>query len=103
MSPKKRSTKRKSAPSSRTRKRRTKKASSKPASGEASPSDDPERALKAPEAAALLGIGERKLWALTNMGSVPFVRIGRAVVYRRRALLAWLERHESGGEHTVAA
>lgn len=34
------------------------------------------------EAARILGIGERTLWRLTDMGDIPCRRIGRAVRYR---------------------
>jgi len=59
--------------------------------------------LRRREAAKLLGIGERKLWELTNRGEVPHVRLGRAVVYPVAELERWLsdqcrsnqgERHE---------
>ncbi|MCA9274594.1 MAG: helix-turn-helix domain-containing protein [Phycisphaerales bacterium] len=47
-------------------------------------------ALRPREAAKALGIGERKLWALTNSGELPHARIGRAVVYPVRELQEWL-------------
>lgn len=44
-----------------------------------------------PEAAAKsLGISKRLLWAKTNAGEIPCVRIGRAVVYPVESLRAWL-------------
>ena len=42
------------------------------------------------QAAAALGIGERKLWELTNCGALPCVRIGRAVRYRVSDLNTWV-------------
>lgn len=50
----------------------------------------PRLALRAKQAAAALGIGERKLWELTNMGLIPHVRIGRAIVYPVQLLEEWL-------------
>lgn len=50
----------------------------------------PTLALRPKEAAKALGIGERKLWALTNSGELPHARIGRAVVYPVRELQEWL-------------
>ncbi len=50
----------------------------------------PALALRPKEAARALGIGERKLWSLTNAGELPHARIGRAVVYPVRELEDWL-------------
>ena len=47
-------------------------------------------ALRPKEAAKALGIGERKLWAMTNSGELPHARIGRAVIYPVRELQEWL-------------
>lgn len=52
--------------------------------------------LTAPEAAKLLAIGARTLWRLTDDGEIPVVRIGRAVRYDRRDLLAWIDRAKHG-------
>ncbi len=46
--------------------------------------------LRPKDAAAMLAISPRKLWELTNMREVPFVRIGRSLRYPREALLAWI-------------
>jgi len=46
--------------------------------------------LKAPEAAAFLSIGRRKLWELTNRNAVPSLRIDRAVRYCTSDLRAWI-------------
>lgn len=54
-------------------------------------------ALRAPEAAAALGISERALWTLTNCGDVPSVRIGRSITYPVASLRAWLEQRAKGG------
>ncbi len=53
--------------------------------------------LKAAAAARLLGIGERKLWSLTNQGDIPHVRIGRAVRYDPADLERWIDDHRYGG------
>lgn len=50
----------------------------------------PTLALRPREAARALGIGERKLWSMTNAGELPHARIGRAVVYPVRELQEWL-------------
>ena len=52
-------------------------------------STDPE-GLDRKTAAALLGIGERTVWMLTNTGVLPHLRLGRRIVYPRAALLAWM-------------
>lgn len=46
--------------------------------------------VKAPEAAALLSISERTLWALTNRNCVPHRRIGRGVRYSPEELQEWI-------------
>jgi excisionase family DNA binding protein len=53
--------------------------------------------LKAREAAAVLAIGTRKLWELTNRGEIPCVRIGRAVRYATQDLSAYIAAHKRGG------
>jgi excisionase family DNA binding protein len=61
------------------------------------PSVTPEALLlTAAEAAKLLAIGARTLWRLTDNGEIPVVRIGRAVRYDRRDLLAWIDRTKRG-------
>ncbi|MFT5300894.1 MAG: putative DNA-binding transcriptional regulator AlpA [Mariniblastus sp.] len=49
-----------------------------------------ERLLTAKEAAGMLAISERKLWALTNRREVPCVRIDRSVRYSLVALTEWI-------------
>ncbi len=46
-------------------------------------------ALRPKEAALQLGIGERKLWELTQCGKIPHFRIGRAVRYPVAGLIEW--------------
>ena len=55
-------------------------------------------ALRPREAAAALGIGQRKLWQLTQpRGPIPCVRVGAAVLYPRGLLEAWLTNEASKG------
>lgn len=50
----------------------------------------PRLALRPKEAAEALGIGERKLWELTNRGEIPHFKVGRATVYPVELLRTWL-------------
>jgi len=47
--------------------------------------------LDAPAAARLLGISRRKLWALTQAGRVPYLRIDRCVRYPLNRLVEWID------------
>lgn len=53
--------------------------------------------LRPKDAAKLLGIGERKLWELTNRGDIPHLKLGRCTVYPRHLLIRWLEDKTKGG------
>ncbi len=55
-------------------------------------------ALRAREAAKVLGISERALWTATNAGQVPHVRVGRVTLYSIRALEEWLDEAEAALE-----
>ena len=56
-------------------------------------------ALRPPEAAAVLGIGERLLWERTNAGEIPSLKIGRCVLYSVDALREYLAAQSTtGGE-----
>lgn len=57
----------------------------------------PALSLRPREAALALGIGERKLWELTNSNAIPHVHIGRAVLYPVDGLREWLAREAEGG------
>ena len=48
--------------------------------------------LRSREAAEALSISERTLWDLTKCGEIACIRIGRAVRYDPRDLLAFIER-----------
>ena len=58
------------------------------------PSTDGPLLLKAAEAARILAISPRKLWEMTNCGEIPCVRLGRAVRYDHRDLVAFIERRK---------
>jgi excisionase family DNA binding protein len=47
--------------------------------------------LTADEAAALLGVSRWTLYAAANRHEVPHRRLGRRMLFSRRALLLWLE------------
>lgn len=57
----------------------------------------PTLALRPKDAARALGIGERKLWELTNRGVIPHLKLGRATVYPVSALERWLAEQAEGG------
>ena len=55
-------------------------------------------ALRPREAARAIGISERTLFSWTKSGSVPHVKIGRAVLYPVESLKRWLaEQSQQGG------
>ena len=49
------------------------------------------------QAAAMLGISERKLWELKATGKIPCVRIGRSVRFRIQDLEEFIERNLDAG------
>lgn len=51
--------------------------------------------LTAREAAKLLAVCEKTLWALTKSGEIPVVRIGRSVRYDPRDLSRWIDKVKS--------
>jgi excisionase family DNA binding protein len=56
------------------------------------PVPDSDRLLIGAQAAAKqLSISARTLWTLTDEGQVPFVRVGRRVLYSPTALKAWID------------
>lgn len=54
-----------------------------------------DRLLQAGEVAVLLGVPKSWVYAETRAGRLPHVAIGRYRRYRRAALDAWIEAHES--------
>jgi hypothetical protein len=60
-------------------------------------SNDTDALLKEDDAARLLSLSVRTLqaWRIRLAGP-PFVRVGRAVRYRRRDLIAWIDANTMG-------
>jgi excisionase family DNA binding protein len=50
--------------------------------------------ITAPEAAALLGLSEKALYAGVRAGQVPARRVGRRVLFHRDTLVAWLSERD---------
>jgi len=62
----------------------------------------PALALRPREAAKALGVSERTLWGWTHAGTVPYVRVGRTILYPVDALRDWLKQRSEpvkGGEN----
>lgn len=58
----------------------------------------PALALRPKDAAKALGIGQRKLWALTYpRGPIPSVKVGTCVLYPVAQLEAWLAEQAAKG------
>jgi len=63
------------------------------------PTTVPPLALRPKDAAKALGIGQRKLWALSQpRGPIPCIRVGRCVMYPVHLLKAWLEKQAAKSE-----
>ena len=58
----------------------------------------PPLGLRPKDAARALGIGERLLWSKTNAGEIPYVRIGKAIIYPVHLLRDWLTEQAEGGD-----
>lgn len=54
----------------------------------------PSLLLTARDVQSLLKIGRQKLWEMTNAGTLPCVRIDRAVRYRRETIEQWIASRE---------
>lgn len=50
------------------------------------------------EAARLLGVCERTIWTLTKERQLPHVRIGRRVLFSRKALHDWITQQEAANQ-----
>jgi excisionase family DNA binding protein len=61
------------------------------------PGTTPLLALRPKDAARVLGIGERKLWELTNRRMIPHLRLGKAIVYPIADLERWLAEQAAKG------
>ena len=59
-------------------------------------------ALRPREAAKALGISDRLLWQWTHDGKIPHLRVGRAVLYPRAELRAWLSRQAEAAKGGIA-
>ena len=59
-------------------------------------SDTPTLLLTPQQAAEALAISARKLWAMTNTGDIPCVRLGRSVRYDPADLRAFIDRQKTG-------
>ncbi len=55
--------------------------------------------LRSRDASRALAISERTLWALTQRGEIPCIRIGRSVRYSRADLEAYIAARRQGGTH----
>lgn len=53
-------------------------------------------AVSAGEAAQMLGISERTLWAKTKDGTVPAKKLGGRILYPIESLRKFLDREEDG-------
>lgn len=58
----------------------------------------PPLALRPKDAAVALGIGERKLWEMTNCGAIPYARFGKVIVYPVAVLERWLAEQAEGAK-----
>lgn len=48
--------------------------------------------LTQPEAAAFLGMSERKFWEIVHEGEIPKLKVGRSVRFDVRDLIAYADR-----------
>ncbi len=57
-------------------------------------------ALRPKEAAAALGISERKLWSVTadRTSGIPHIKLGKAVIYPVDGLRHWLSKQAGGDQ-----
>jgi predicted DNA-binding transcriptional regulator AlpA len=60
--------------------------------------------ISAVQAAKELGISPRSLWTLTQAGTIPFIQLGRRVMYSPSSLQDWVARNTfiggiKNGEH----
>lgn len=55
--------------------------------------------LRRREAAQILSVSERKLWAMTHeeFPGIPYVKMGRSIRYPLAELLAWIKTKQMGG------
>ncbi len=58
------------------------------------PIPDPDALMSFRQGCEFLGIGHRLGWTLVNQGTLPHLRLGRLIRFRRSALVAWTEEQE---------
>ena len=58
-------------------------------------------AMRPREAAKALSISERLLWEHTERGTIPHIRLGRAILYPVDSLRDWLIRQAQHGAATM--
>jgi excisionase family DNA binding protein len=58
----------------------------------------PRRLLDRKETAAYLAISDRHLWAITDRGDLPCIKLGRTVRYAIEDIEAYLKRSRTGGK-----
>lgn len=64
---------------------------------------EPRKLLTGREAAKVLGVCDKTLWAMTNRGEMPAVRRGRSVRYDPADLNQWIASNKSRGPKCSAA
>ncbi len=62
---------------------------------EATNRSEPSLLLSMKGAAAALAVSERTVWTLAHNGELPHVRLGRRLLFSRRALEAWIARMQT--------
>ncbi len=58
----------------------------------------PVLALRPRDACKALGVSQRTLWTWTRRGLVPYIRVGRCVLYPTSALQDWLSQQATAGQ-----
>lgn len=53
--------------------------------------NQPKEVLQVNEVAELLGVHPRTVYDKANAGEIPHRRLGRRLLFSRRAILAWVE------------
>lgn len=56
--------------------------------------------LKPDEVGRLLRCGRTKIYELLQTGEIPSYRVGKNRIVRRTEVLAWLNRHQEGPDHS---
>jgi excisionase family DNA binding protein len=54
--------------------------------------------LRPREAAKALGISQRTLWSWTHKNEIPYIRMGKAILYPTDLLRRWLDARANGQE-----